>query len=254
MPTKFVGVTSFGIGGVGKSTIALALATEFSKYDLSILFDSSHIYELLKSSTMMELPRAKIFGNLIVVGIERKRLNVLEEQSLSTAIQLPYIDHMNDRLIDSIRAIVEIINRRLKREVKFAIIDFPTYIEETSIKKCLKICDCLVVVLRPYMRILKEISKIGKSIKVEEKVIGVLYVLNMWPSNVKYDSKTVKKLFNIDPSELKDLDITIVPELDVVKDEKSPLTVAQYIVKRGYLKRLVEKILEMEGLKETTSL
>ncbi len=250
MPTKFIGITSFGIGGVGKSTIALALATEFSRIDLSILFDSSHIYELLKSTTMSELPKAKIFGNLIIVGIERKKIRLLEEEKLNSTIQLPYIDYIDSDTIDSIKAIVEIISKRLKRDVKFAVIDFPTHIHEDSLKKCIKSCDCLTVVLRPYMKILKEIIKLGRSLKIEEKVISIHYILNMWPRNLKFEDKTVKKVLNVDISDLKDLDITIIPEIDVVKDERSPLTIAQYIVKKGYLKKLINKILEMEGLKE----
>lgn len=249
MPTRFIGITSLGIGGTGKSTIALALATEFSKVDLTVLFDTSHIYQLLKSSTISELPHAKIFGNLIILGIGRKKLDISDSQKIDISSELPYIDYMDDDTISSIKAVVEIISRRLRREVKFAIIDFTNYVKNA--RTCYKQCDILIIVLRPYLSMLKDIlSRIGTSIKIEDKVISIMYIINMWPSNIKFESKNIKKIFGIEPLELKDIDISLIPELDIVKNENSPLAVSQYIVKKGYLKRIVEKILEMEGIKE----
>lgn len=250
MPTKFIGVTSFGIGGVGKSTISLALALEFSRIDLTMLFDSSHIYKLLKSSTITDLAHARIYGNLIVLGIEEKKLTVTDEEKITSTVSLPYVDRINSDMINTMKVIVEVVGRRLKRDVKFVIIDFPNYIEDP--KSCFKNCDILVVVLRPYLSILKEIIKMGKFLKIEDKVITLTYVINMWPGKLKLTSKEVKKIFGVDPEELKDLDIITIPELDVVKNERSPLAVVEYIVKKGYLRPLVEKILEIEGIKEVT--
>ncbi len=224
--TLYIGVTSLGIGGVGKSTIALALATEFSKYDLTVLFDSSHIHLLLGSGSMRALDKVKVIGNLIPIGLSDKVVS-------SFKVEYTY----------EILNIVSKVKKILERDVKYVVIDYPAYIEDPG--RSLAICNILVIVSRPYSSILRELKALGDLIRVRGKLIPVIHVVNFWPPNVKPGKKNIEKILGIREEDLRN--VVLIPELDIAKSETSPLTVAKYMVEKGLLRPVVEKVRTLEG-------
>ncbi len=228
---KIIGVISLGTGGVGKSTISLALATSLHPLDLTILLEStSYIYktkiqenETLGSSffDVENYSMIKLYNNnLGIIGIPDSEI---------------YDAELTRRILYTT---INAVKLSTNREPKFIIFDFPAIINADA----LEIADQIIIVTRPIEEILNILFTQYRTIAIGRLVKPVRFIINFFPPKLNPNKEKDLVKLGINPQKFREANPIIIPELNVPKTSAGTFEVAKYIVKKKLLEPIIREI------------